>query len=30
MNKDQMEDCAQGKQLSLEDTERWLAPNRGY
>jgi 5-methyltetrahydrofolate--homocysteine methyltransferase len=30
LNKDQFEDYAQRKQLSLEETERWLAPNRGY
>ena|GEM_PF-1889130 len=30
MNKDQMEDYAQRKQLSPVDSERWLAPNRGY
>jgi len=30
MNKDQLEDYAVRKELSLEDTERWLAPNRGY
>ncbi|MFT5825953.1 MAG: 5-methyltetrahydrofolate--homocysteine methyltransferase, partial [Yoonia sp.] len=30
MNKDQMEDYAERKGLSLEETERWLAPNRGY
>ncbi len=30
INKDQMEDYAKRKGLSLEETERWLAPNRGY
>ncbi len=30
INKDQMEDYAVRKSLSLEETERWLAPNRGY
>ena len=30
MNKDQFEDYAARKGQSLEDTERWLAPNRGY
>ncbi len=30
MDKDQFEDYAQRKDLSLEECERWLAPNRGY
>jgi len=30
INKDQMEDYAQRKAQPLEETERWLAPNRGY
>jgi len=30
INKDQMEDYAARKAQSLEETERWLAPNRGY
>ncbi|MFT6059172.1 MAG: 5-methyltetrahydrofolate--homocysteine methyltransferase, partial [Lentimonas sp.] len=30
LNKDQFEDYAERKGLSLEETERWLAPNRGY
>jgi len=30
INKDQMQDYAQRKAFSLEETERWLAPNRGY
>ena len=30
MNKDQFEDYAERKGMSLEETERWLAPNRGY
>jgi 5-methyltetrahydrofolate--homocysteine methyltransferase len=30
MNKDQFADYAERKGLSLEHTERWLAPNRGY
>ena len=30
INKDQMEDYATRKALSLEECERWLAPNRGY
>ncbi len=30
INKDQVEDYAQRKGMSLEDMERWLAPNLGY
>tara|TARA_B110000093_G_scaffold28865_1_gene28761 strand:+ start:10178 stop:14050 length:3873 start_codon:yes stop_codon:yes gene_type:complete len=30
LNKDQFEDYAERKGQSLEETERWLAPNRGY
>ncbi|MGJ8637807.1 MAG: methionine synthase [Opitutaceae bacterium] len=30
INKDQMEDYAERKAQSLEEAERWLAPNRGY
>ncbi|MFT5622321.1 MAG: hypothetical protein ACI9FZ_000241 [Bacteroidia bacterium] len=30
MAKDPFEDYAERKELSLEETERWLAPNRGY
>lgn len=30
MDKDQMEDYAQRKGISLGECERWLAPNRGY
>jgi len=30
INKDQMQDYANRKALSLEACERWLAPNRGY
>ena len=30
IDKDQMEDYAKRKDLSLEECERWLAPNRGY
>ena len=30
MNKDQFEDYSERKGQSLEETERWLAPNKGY
>ncbi|BEU01608.1 methionine synthase [Agarivorans sp. OAG1] len=30
IQKDQVEDYAQRKNMSLEDAERWLAPNLGY
>ena len=30
LGKDQFEDYSKRKQQSLEETERWLAPNRGY
>lgn len=30
LNKDQFEDYSVRKAQSLETTERWLAPNRGY
>jgi hypothetical protein len=30
LNKDQFEDYSERKGQSLEETERWLAPNRGY
>lgn len=30
MNKDQFEEYSERKGQSLEETERWLAPNRGY
>ena len=30
LNKDQFEDYAERKGMSLEETERWLAPNKGY
>ncbi len=30
MDKDQIQDYAERKGLSLEECERWLAPNRGY
>ena len=30
LNKDQFEDYSARKAQSLEATERWLAPNRGY
>ncbi|MCW8889528.1 MAG: methionine synthase, partial [Sedimenticola sp.] len=30
MTKDQIADYAQRKQMSLEEAERWLAPNLGY
>lgn len=30
MNKDQIEDYAKRKGMSLEEAERWLAPNLGY
>jgi 5-methyltetrahydrofolate--homocysteine methyltransferase len=30
LNKDQVEEYAKRKGLSLPDTERWLAPNLGY
>ena len=30
INEDQMKDYAERKGLSLEECERWLAPNRGY
>ena len=30
MRKDQIEDYARRKGLSLADAERWLAPNLGY
>ena len=30
LNKDQFEDYSERKGQALEETERWLAPNRGY
>ena len=30
IGKDQVEDYAARKGMSVEDTERWLAPNLGY
>ena len=30
LGRDQVEDYARRKQLSLADVERWLAPNLGY
>jgi 5-methyltetrahydrofolate--homocysteine methyltransferase len=30
INKDQVEDYAVRKGLTLEETERWLSPNLGY
>jgi len=30
INKDQVQDYAQRKDMCLDDAERWLAPNLGY
>ncbi len=30
IGRDQVEDYARRKGMSMEDTERWLAPNLGY